>query len=97
MGLFSEMQKISAESLYNKIKDSLKEKDGKTHIVMINSFSKFLNQTFEIESKYTVQIEEIISKMQEDGYEIIDIKFNSIQNQGLTKKMEGFHTLIMYR
>ena len=35
--------------------------------------------------------------MQDDGYEIVDVKFNSIQGQGLTGNMEGFHTLILYR
>ena len=35
--------------------------------------------------------------MQEDGYEIIDVKFNSLTNQGITGMMEGFHTLIVYR
>lgn len=63
---------------------------------MINSFSKLLNQNFGCEDKYTIQINEIITKIQEDGYEIIDVKFNSIQNQGLTGQMKGFHTLITY-
>ena len=64
---------------------------------MINSFSKCLSQIFGVESKYTNQIGEIVNKMQNDGYQILDIKFNSIQNQGLFKECEGYHTLIMYR
>lgn len=35
--------------------------------------------------------------LKKDGFEIIDVKFNSIQGQGLTGQMEGFHTLITYR
>ena len=35
--------------------------------------------------------------MQQDGFKIMDVKFNSIQNQGLTGQMEGYHTLIVYR
>lgn len=46
---------------------------------MVNSFSKWLNQTFECENKYTGQIDGIITAMQENGYEIVDVKFNSIQ------------------
>lgn len=76
---------------------SLAPKDGKVHVVMLNSFSKFLNQTFECENKYTGQIDAIISAMQDDGYEILDVKFNSIQGQRLTGSMEGFHTLVTYR
>ena len=41
---------------------------------MVNSFSKWINQNFGCEDKYTTQIDEIISSMQLDGYEIVDIK-----------------------
>lgn len=98
MALFTSNQKESAERVYEKeVKKHLKPKDGKTHVVMINSFSKFINQVFCCEDKYTTQIDEVVSSMQDDGYEILDVKFNSIQNQGLFKNMEGFHTLITYR
>lgn len=97
MGVFSGMQKNTAVAIYDETKKYLSSKDGKIHIVMINSFSKWLNQSFGCEDKYTVQIDEILSKMQDDGYEIIDVKMNSIQNQGLTGQMEGFNTLITYR
>ena len=79
------------------IKASLAPKDGKLHVLMVNSFSKWLNQTFECENKYSGQIDGIVTAMQDDGYEIVDVKFNSIQGQGLTGNMEGFHTLILYR
>lgn len=98
MNFFKGNQQASAENLYqNQIKPELCEKDGNIHIIMINSFSKWLNQMFGVESKYTNQIGKIINKMQEDGYEIVDIKFNSMQNQGLFQECEGFNTLIMYK
>ena len=98
MGFFNNVQKSTSVSIYeSQIKPILKEKDGYTHIVMINSFSKWLNQNFGCEDKYTTQIDEIITAMQMDGYEIIDIKFNSIQGQGITKQMEGYPTLITYK
>ena len=97
MGLFTGSQKAAAQTQYASAKQYLKPKDGKVHVIMFNSFSKFLNQNFECENKYTTQIDEILSGMQNDGYEIIDVKFSSLQNQGLTKEMEGFHTLIMYK
>lgn len=34
---------------------------------------------------------------EKDGYEIVDIKFDSLKGQGITGTAEGFHTLIMYR
>ena len=97
MGLFSANQQQASVNVYEQTKRYLKPKDGKTHIVMINSFSKWVNQIFGCEDKYTIQIDEIISRMQDDGYEIIDVKINSIQNQGITGQMEGFHTLITYK
>lgn len=96
--MFKRTQKSTANVIYDKeIKPHLKEKDGFVHVVMVNSFSKWLNQSFGCESKYTNQIDEIVSNMQSDGYEIVDIKFNSVQGQGLSKDAEGFHTLILYK
>lgn len=97
MGLFTSTQKTVASGVYERTKKYLKPKDGRIHVVMINSFSKWINQNFECENKYTTQIDEILSAMQDDGYEIIDVKFNSLMNQGVLGQMEGFHTLIIYK
>ncbi|GAB6169684.1 hypothetical protein JCM1393_21440 [Clostridium carnis] len=98
MGFFNRAQKEAALSMYeSQIKPRLKEKDGLVHILMVNSFSKWLNQGFGCEDKYTTQIDEVLTGLQKDGYEIIDVKFNSIQGQGLTGQNEGFHTLITYK
>ena len=97
MGIFSSGQKASAETVYTTLKKFLKQKDGKIYVVMINSFSKFLNQVFGCEDKYTIQIDEIVGNMQNDGYEIVDIKFSSLTGQGLTGNTEGFHRLILYK
>lgn len=97
MGLLSKSRKASGNVLYNdEVKPQLVEKDGNVHIVMINSFSKLANQAFGVESKYTEQIGSVVNDLQKDGYEIVDIKFNSLKGQGITGTAEGFHTLIMY-
>ena len=98
MKMFNNTQKNMANTVFEKeIKPRLKEKDGFTHVIMVNSFSKFLNQNFGCEDKYTTQMDEIITSMQMLGYEIVDIKVTTMQNQGLTGRMEGFNTLIMYK
>lgn len=98
MGMFTKGQKRSANLIYeNDVRNNLSEKDGLTNVIMLNSFSKFLNQNFGVDDKYTSQINQIVTNMQLDGYEIVDIKINSIQNQGLSGTMEGFHTLITYK
>lgn len=98
MGLFTKTQKATAQSIYEReVKPFLKQRDGYTHVIMINSFGKWLNQNFGCENKYTTQIDEILVDMQKDGYEIVDIKLTALQNQGLTGQMEGFNTLILYK
>ena len=97
MGLFTATQASTAITVYEETKKHLKEKDGNIHILMINSFSKLTNQTFGCENKYTTQLNVILDGLQNDGYEIIDIKFNSLANQGLSGNLEGFNTLILYK
>lgn len=96
MGIFSDSQSKEGKRVYSESSEYLK-KDGKTRVIMYNSFSKWLNQSFGCEDKYTVQINEILSRMQDGGFEIIDVKFNSLMNQGRFGELEGFHTLITYR
>lgn len=96
-GFFTGAQKVASDNVYSKAKPYIAPKDGKVHVIMVNSFSKFANQSFECENKYTTQIDNILSCLQDDGYEIVDIKFNSVKNQGIFGEMEGFHTLIMYK
>ena len=98
MAFFKNSHKSKAEAIYeSEIKPLLASKDGNKHVIMINSFSKFINEFFGAEDKYTAQIDLIITKMQLDGYEILDIKFSSLQNQGVFGVNEGFHTLIIYK
>lgn len=92
------VQQNISENIYDtQVKKYLSPKDGKIHVLMLNSFSKWLNQNFGVEDKYTVQIDNILIRMQSAGYEILDVKFSTEQNQGLLKEMEGFYTLITYK
>ncbi len=97
MGLFTGTQKAMSVSVYEQMRQYIAPKDGKVHVLMVNSFSKLANQVFQCEDKYTTQMDSIVTALQDDGYEIVDIKFNSVKNQGLVGEMEGFHTLIMYK
>lgn len=97
MGIFTTNQTDAAIAVYEETKKYLKEKDGNIHILMINSFSKLGNQVFGCEDKYTTQLNIILDGLQRDGYEIIDIKFNSLVGQGIMGNQEGFNTLILYK
>lgn len=97
MGFVFKSQQNAANSVYNKMQPYLAEKDGKTHIIMVNSFSKLANQNFDCDTKYTTEIDSILQSMQYNGYEILDVKFNSISGQGLTGNRTGFNTIILYK
>lgn len=97
MGIFTNKEEAKPETVYNDLKEFLSEKDGLTHIVMVNTFSKWTHKKVECDSNYTNQVDAILTLMQKDGYEIIDIKFNSLINQGYGIDTEGFRTLITYK
>lgn len=98
MGFLSKSRKKSGENLYeSQIKPKLVPKDGHTHVMMIGSFSKFANQAFGVETKYNEQVGTIIDSIQNDGYEIVDIKFNVVKDHGIAQTEQQFYTLIMYK
>lgn len=95
---FAKMRAQAAADVYEtEVLPYLAPSDGLIHAIMVTSFSKWLNQSFGVEKKYTVQLDEILTRMQQDGCEIVDVKITILQNQGLTGHMEGFHTIILYR
>jgi len=96
MGLFSTSEDKIKQVYENEVKPLIRH-DGKVHIILINSFSKFANQNFGVDEKYTSQIDGILDTMQKDGLEIINVKFDSLKGQGLSGTLEGFHTLITYK
>lgn len=52
MGLFSGMQQSAANNVYGRMQSYLAPKDGKIHVVMVNSFSQLGNQNFGCDTKY---------------------------------------------
>lgn len=73
MGLFDKNYEKSADGLYEDVKKYLSPKDGKKHIVLINTMTKVTREVG-CENKYTLQVNSIIEEMQKEGYEILDIK-----------------------
>ncbi|CEP83725.1 MAG: zinc ribbon domain-containing protein [Paeniclostridium sp.] len=87
-----EKENEKLENAYNEIKESLKEKDGKVHIIMIKGRSFFSYEELECLNKYTNEVDSILSFMQDDGYEIIDVKYQLV---GYSENQ--YSTLIMYK
>lgn len=96
MGLFDKNYEKSTTDVYSSdIKQYLKQKDGKKHIIMINTMSKSTTTGWECENKYTIQIDNIMEMMQNDGYEIVDVKFEL--TQAAIANMALIRTLIIYK
>lgn len=57
---------------YDVVKPQLKAKDGKVHTILITKEEK--NVSSEYFRPFSDMLEDIISGMQDDGYEIVDIK-----------------------
>jgi hypothetical protein len=86
--------------MYATIKRSLAPKDGFVHVVLINSYSTLSNKMISFDEEYTEQINLIMTAMQKDGYEIVDVKFNAGINDRVLfseSNVERFNTLIMYK
>lgn len=96
MGIFDKNYEKSAENLYEQIRAYLKPKDERKHIILINSMSKATTNGCECDNKYTIQINSIIEDMQNEGYEIIDVKIDdtSYQTVGVAFLIR---TLIIYK
>lgn len=79
------------------VQKNLKPKDGKYHIVLIKSeYSYWTSISYNVcDNQYILGIENILEMMQDDGYEIVDIKIVGIQTgQGYTSRIE---VIVVYK
>lgn len=96
--MFDKSKKASGIHMFNKEANKyIAPKDGNTHVLMITSFSKFGNQNFSVDGKFTGQINPILDGLQQNGYEIVDVKVSAIGNQGFSKGSTQFQTVILYK
>lgn len=79
------------------VQNDLKPKDGKHHIILIKSEYNYWTAISSnvCDNQYIYGIEDILEMMQNDGYEIVDIKIVGIQTgQGYTSRVE---VIVVYR
>jgi len=79
---------------YEDVKRLLKRKDGQKHIILLEM--EKLSFLTGYDEEYTTKTDEILSRMQNDGYEIVDIKF-STGIKGDLKQTVDLETLIIYK
>lgn len=93
MGLFNKSKEVEP---YEVVKSELKPKDGNLHVMMVNTWNTWTDQKFNCDERYTGELEELISGMQAEGYEIVQMQHNSMSS-GSGFGMVTYTTLITYR
>ena len=97
--MFNGLRKDVAKNVVDssEYKNTIKPKDGNVHVMMIDSFAGLgEGYTIQIEEKYSNQINEFLDTLQNKGYEIVDVKLNSVPIQKMTSNMK-YQTLILYK
>lgn len=79
---------------YEVFKTKLAEKDGKVHVIIFNIFDKLFGAGTGIVKDYT-KVDLLLSCIQDDGYEVMDVKLSS--NEGSGGFTNGYCVLITYR
>lgn len=74
MPKYTDIYEEEAATAYEEIKESLKPKDGFVHIIFLSSLHQIKLKLLCCDHKYTTQINYFLQRMQEDGYEILDVK-----------------------
>lgn len=96
MGIFRKQQNEENNILNKQLEQYLAPKDGFTHVVMIKTTNNWVGKENELDVDYTLEIDSILTKMQQKGYEIIDVK-NSVAKLSAGSIAGWFGTLITYK
>lgn len=89
MGVFDKNYEKSTNNTYEEIKKILEPRNNNKHILLIHTGIMNGNKP---ETLYNIKINGIIESMQNEGYEIIDVKLEIGGTQGLS-----YETLIIYK
>ncbi|TYC48109.1 hypothetical protein ESZ50_10070 [Weissella muntiaci] len=101
MGLFKSKEERTEVKYAQAIKPLLAEQDGKTHTVLIqqqdlSATLYFAISGIEINKDYTRRFDYLLTRMQDDGYEIISID-NEIASNPSDHKYTMYSAFITYK
>ena len=74
----------------------LKPRDGKLHVLMMNTWNTWGTTKFRIDDKYISEVDDVLSYMQDEGYEIVKIEHTSLSD-GTGFGVISYTTLVTYR
>ena len=81
MGLTKEDSKITIATAYNAAAPFLRKQNGNYHVMYFYLTGQMIDRTVCCDGSLTVQANELLLKMQADGYEIIDTDLKPIFKQ----------------
>ncbi len=78
MGLFTKEKE--PENAYETVRPTLAAKDGNLHVIMLRSYSTWTTTKFHCDESYTREVDAVLSGMQADGYEIVNVQHAAMSN-----------------
>lgn len=98
MGLYGNPVKQNMKEAYQEIREYLKPKDGFLHVIMLNCFGEKPFDGFEADAVFTGKLDQILTFMQLDDYEIVGIQTMLSRGDGVKSlSLDSFKTQIVYR
>lgn len=94
MGLFN--KDAGDGNAYEIVKPTLAAKDGKLHVTMLRSYSTWTTTKFHCDENYSADVDVVLSGMQDDGYEIMNIQ-HAAMSSGTGVGVTTTTTLVTYR
>lgn len=94
MGLFGSKEPEAPARETAKL--SLKPRDGKLHVLMMNTWNTWGTAKFRCDDKYIGEVDDVLSYMQDEGYEIVKIEHTSLSD-GTGFGVISYTTLVTYR
>lgn len=92
----SEMISID-EHAYDDIRPYIKDKDGYQHILVLHATTTLSVNPFQCETRFTMQMDDFLLRMQKDGYEVLNIRISPMGNPNILGAVSGFSIVINYK
>lgn len=75
--------------------DQLGKRDGMTRVLTFNTYERMMNE-FSFTKELTDEANEVLTMLQERGYEILDVKMSSVY-EGNDSGLFGVNILVTYQ
>ena len=95
MGIFDYYSEEPSDNLYEGVKKYLKPRNGKKQVILLTSKTKPSTYKLECDNKYTLEVGKFLEEMQNEGYEIVDVKIEMLETAGST--VATARTLVTYQ